>query len=729
MSARSLLLLLALSFLSPFHSLAHGQPAASRGGVVVDASGAPIADAVVSRIATGGEMTPVDRTTADGRFTLPAGLSGGERLRVERTPFVPVDLTIARASADTGGNGDLRIVMALATTPETVTVAAPLVDATTVDSFGNTTTVVTASQVRDLHALDLASALRRTPGVTISRFNPVGVFGGGDGGAVFVRGTGASRPGSELATSIDGVPFYMGIWGHPLLGLLPVSGIDRIVVHKGPQPQAVPDAFAAIDIETRRARTDGLAADARVSAGAFSTLAEQVGLTVRHGRWDVAASQGLARSDGHRPDADGRMFNAHVRAGARLADAWSAEVTALHVDSVATDPGELGRPETKTGRYETDGTLLAGTVRHVAGRLASTARVYGNRGNGDWFDQPAPDGDTLAAFSLLGVRWRGHVGAWSGGRISAGLDVDSTTGDVRFNRVAPDPQTTYDAERLTLTSPFVAVDHGLPLGEDWSLTPSAGIRVYEHSVFDAAIAPTAGLVARHGDALRLHVTYARGVNYPGQEVVALSYLIPPLGESWRTLEPERMHHVEGGASWAPTRATTIDASLFRDDVSERYVFGFPPAVAPPAFTNLGSFQITGAELTMRHAATDDWQIFGGLTLLDASLDTLPYTPARAFVAGVTGRHGPFRVTVDLQAQSGMYVLAASRTAGAANTRRVDGFTVVNVRPSWLIPNSGGRAELFAAIENLFDEGYAYRPGYPMPGVSAQVGVSVAWRGQ
>src|SRR5690606_28157003 len=130
MSARSLLLLLALSFLSPFHSLAHGQPAASRGGVVVDASGAPIADAVVSRIATGGEMTPVDRTTADGRFTLPAGLSGGERLRVERTPFVPVDLTIAQAGADTGGNGDLRIVMALATTPETVTVAAPLVDAT-----------------------------------------------------------------------------------------------------------------------------------------------------------------------------------------------------------------------------------------------------------------------------------------------------------------------------------------------------------------------------------------------------------------------------------------------------------------------------------------------------------------------------------------------------------------------------------------------------------------------
>jgi len=728
MSARTLLILLTVITLASLPSSVLAQAEPARSGVVVDASGEPIAGAIVSTVAAGGVATPVARTTADGRFALPAGVPAGARLRVERAPFATADLALAQAAGGTGGAGDLRIVLTLATAPEAVTVHAPLVDATTVDSFGNTTTVVTGAQVRDLHALDLASALRRTPGVTISRFTPVGVFGGGDGGAVFVRGAGASRPGSELATSIDGVPFYMGIWNHPLLGLLPVSGVDQIVVHKGPQ-QAVPDAFAAVNIETRRARTEGIAADALFSGGAFSTVAEQVGLTARHGRWDVAAAQGFARSDGHRPDADGRMFNAHVRAGARLGSAWGAELSALHVDSVGTDPGEVGRPETKTGRYETDGTLLAGTVRHAAGRFTQTVRVYGNRGHGDWYDQPAPDGDTLAGFALVGARWRGHVGAWAGGRITAGLDVDSTTGDVRFNRVAPDPQTTYEAGRLTLTSPFVAVDHGLALGGQWSLTPSAGIRVYEHSVFDGAVAPSAGLVARRGDALRLHATYTRGVNYPGQEVVVLSHLIPPLGESWRSLEPERMHHVEGGVSWAPTRATTIDASVFRDEVSERYVFGFPPAVVPPAFTNLGSFEITGAELAIRHAASDDWHVFGGLTLLDASLETLPYAPARAFAAGVTGRHGPFRVTLDVQAQSGMYVLAASRTAGAANMQRVDGFTVVNARPSWVVPGTDGRAEIFAAIENLFDESYAYRPGYPMPGASAQVGVSVAWRGR
>ena len=48
-----------------------------------------------------------------------------------------------------------------------------------------------------------------------------GSEGGGDeGGAVYVRGLGASRPGSEIKTYVDGIPFYMGVWNHALLDLL-----------------------------------------------------------------------------------------------------------------------------------------------------------------------------------------------------------------------------------------------------------------------------------------------------------------------------------------------------------------------------------------------------------------------------------------------------------------------------------------------------------------------------
>jgi iron complex outermembrane receptor protein len=220
------------------------------------------------------------------------------------------------------------------------------------------------------------------------------------------------------------------------------------------------------------------------------------------------------------------------------------------------------------------------------------------------------------------------------------------------------------------------------------------------------------------------MNYARGVNYPGQEVVALSNLIAPLGETWRSLRPERMDHVETGITVTPRPATTIDAAIFDDRLTSRYVFGFPPVVARPAFVNLGGYRVRGAELSLRQSFASTWQAFGGLTLLDSSLDTLPYAPARALVVGVTSAHGPFSLSIDAQAQSSMFVLAASRTAGAANTQRVAGFAVVNVRPAWRLPWLEGRATVFAAIENLFDTAYAYRPGYPMPGTSLQVGISI-----
>jgi iron complex outermembrane receptor protein len=36
-------------------------------------------------------------------------------------------------------------------------------------------------------------------------------------------------------------------------------------------------------------------------------------------------------------------------------------------------------------------------------------------------------------------------------------------------------------------------------------------------------------------------------------------------------------------------------------------------------------------------------------------------------------------------------------------------------------------DVFVAVENLLDASYAYRPGYPMPGTSVQVGVVVTMR--
>ena len=621
--------------------------------------------------------------------------------------------------------------MAQAQTPATlqrVEITAPaLIEGTRLDPFGAAGTVVGAEQIEDLNALDLASALRRTPGVTVTRWNPVGAFGGIDGGGVFVRGIGASRPGGELKTYIDGTPFYMGVWNHPLLDLLPVNAMRSVTVLKSPQPQVAGNQFAAVLLEGQRPTGDGLALSGRATVGQFSTATAQAEALWRQGPLDLTLAGGAASSDGARPNADGRLGNIYARAALRLSEAWSVGAMLLHLDNRASDPGAVGTAAPAVApRYITKGTLSSVFAQHQHGDSRGELRLYANRGDGDWLNQPAPDGDTLTSFALSGLKWRETLSPWAGATLVGGVDVDQIRGEVQFNRVAPAPAGRFDGPRLRITSPHLALAQQVAMGGGWSATPSLGVRHYSHSEFASETAPHAGLVFEREE-LAVYARVARGINYPGLETAALSQLIPALGQSWRGLKAERMDHAELGARWSPARGSQVDLSVFRNRVANRYVFGFPPNVPPPPqFINLGSYTVHGVELSWQQALGKHWAVTAGLVRQDPSVDTLPYTPRRSATVGLNGRIGPWRVAVDAQAQSSTAVFGLSRTAGASNLQRVAGFAVANGRLGYALPALGRDGEVFMAVENLFDRDYAFRPGYPMPGRWAQVGVSASF---
>ena len=599
--------------------------------------------------------------------------------------------------------------------------ATPIIDQQRSDAFGSLSTEVGEAQVRDLNALDLSSALRRTPGVTVSRFNPVGAFGGDEGGAVHVRGLGASRPGSEVKTYVDGIPFYMGVWNHALLDLLPVGGMERITVHKGPQPQRFGNTFAAIDLTPRRVRQDGLSANLRLAGGSFGTLVEQADVSLRQGDAELLVVQGHARSDGHRAQADGRLDNALVSGTLRLNQNWTVGLLALGADNLVSDPGVEGDPASRTGSFGTRGTLAAVSLAHAHGPWQGRLQVYANRGSSHWANPTAAT--VHSTFALSGLRWREALQPWDGGELVAGLDIDHLQGSVAFNGF-----TAFSGVSLRLASPHVALAHTLAVAPGWTLTPSAGLRLYRHNVYGNSSAPHAGLVLARGEALALRLNAARGLNHPGLDAALLNAIVPPLGgapDSWRTLQPEQMDHVELGVRWAPARGTALDVALFHDRLQHRYVFAFPPAVALPSFTNLGRYRVQGAEATWQQQWGASWRSFAGLTLLDSSLADLPYAPKRALAAGLTWQQGAWRLSGDAQAQSRMAVLNRARADGAPNPAQVAGFAVVNLRAALALPVLGPRGEVFLAIENLFDRRYAYRPGYPMPGRSGQLGVNLS----
>lgn len=613
------------------------------------------------------------------------------------------------------------LAQATAPTERVEVIAPPLVEAQRVDAFGSLSTEVGATQVRDLQALDLSAALRRTPGVNVSRFNPVGSFGGDEGGAVYVRGLGASRPGSEVKTFVDGLPFYMGVWNHALLDLLPVHGMERIRVLKGPQPQVLGNTFAAIDMQPLQAKEAGVRGNLRLMGGSFGTLVEQADFSGRWGDVDLSVAQSHAESDGHREAAQGRLDNGLLRAAWRLSPEWSVGALLLSADNKVSDPGEEGLPASRTGQFSTRGTLSSLSVSHQHGTWRGRVQVYDNHGVGTWDNPQAAV--TRSTFALRGWRWQETAQPWAGAELQAGWDVDHLDGSVAFNGFPA-----FEGVSMRLSAPHLALAQRWALSADWQIQPSVGVRLYDHSVYGRSTAPHAGLVLEQGQAWSWRINTSRGLSHPGLDAPLLNALVPPLAASptgWRSLNPERMNHLEAGMQWRPQAGQTLDVALFKDTVSDRYVFAFPPAVALPSWTNLGRYEMRGAELSWQGRWSPQWSSHVNVTLLDPSRTDLPYAPERSLGLGLTWQAGPWRVSADGQAQSAMNTLSQARADGSSNAGRVGGFAVFSGRAAYAVPALGPRGEVFLGLENLGDKRYAYRPNYPMAGRAVQVGLNLS----
>jgi len=605
-------------------------------------------------------------------------------------------------------------------------VARPIIEDNHLDTFSDLSAVTGEEQIRDQNAVDLASALRRTPGVQITRFNPVGSFGGNEGGGVFIRGMGHSRPGSEIKTYVDDIPFYMGVWGHPLLDLLPINGMQSITTYKSPQPYINGNNFASINLTSKRAKEEGIHGHGRLSGGYYGTLIEQADIVGKQGDLDFMLAQGYAKSDGHRDNADGELKNVMGRLGYQLNEHWAVGAHFLYTNNQASDPGDqrLAKPDVAP-QYNTEAGMVSINLSHQHGDWHGDLKLYTNTGEGNWYNYKNDNNlltDTLSSFDMHGLRWKETFAPWHGAEMVAGVDSDWTSGSVRDTHL---PQTV-ETPTFRITSPFLALSQTFQLNKDWALVPSAGVRYYDHSEFESASSPHAGL-SLVSERVTLFANFSRGINYPGLEAPTLTAYLPAFfGDSWKKLGHEEVQHAEIGVKLTPFDATQLDLSVFNDRVKNRYIFQFADSSGfNPTFLNLGEYTMRGFEGMLTQGLGEDWSVFAGLTLLNPSIDNLPYAPARAVTAGINGQIEKLRLAFDAQYQSEIYSLNRGRGPGA-NTQTVSSLVVFNARASYPIPQLGKDGEVFIAAENLLDRDYRYRPGYPMPGRWGQIGISASF---
>ena len=615
-------------------------------------------------------------------------------------------------------------------------VALPVTDGVGVDRYGHEITIVTDEQIEDLNAQDLPSALRRTPGVVISRHNPIGSFGGGDGGAIFIRGQGAERPGASIQTLVDGAPRYVGVWTHPLMDTLSIDGIERLDIHKGAEPLRFGNmSFGAVNMIPKRQREEGFSGKVSVAGGSYATLIETAETGGKTGSFDYYLTQSFRRSNGHRSDADGEIQDYKARLGYQFGESWYASLLVDTTNNWADDPGPEGNPLLRDGRFATLDCLALAKLEHEHQYGRGSLRAYWNGGDIDWTGQynPNPAGeriDTLTDYDNFGARMRESLNLWRGGEIQLGADFDWYGGKAHTRGGNPPAPGEFDRKTYRLFSPLFGVSQRLDLGRGWSVIPSAGFRFYGHSEYGDEWAPQVGLVLTR-NASTFHAAYSRGVNYPGVYIEALNALSPFVNDPGE-LKPETVNHFEVGFVQEFGPRTQASLTLFLDDGENRLFLFEQPFVPPPFpdfrlyYENVADFQTRGIEATLTTRPLPNLSFFVGATFLDAKPDDLPYTPDFQASAGVNFRFlERFTLSVD-----GLYVdhyeQANPRTGDPPQS--VGDFFLMNARLAYDLPLHGDRveAELFVAGENLTDTNYEYKRDYPMPGINGMLGASVSF---
>ena len=620
--------------------------------------------------------------------------------------------------------------------PTVEVTARPDIAEVDIDKFSSVSAVVTEETIRDLHSVDLASALRNTPGTQISRYNPVGSFGGDQGGAIFIRGMGLSRPGSEIKTYIDNVPMYMPVWNHALLDLLPVNGMSDITIYKSPQPQINGNNFASINLNTKTATKAGVTGNARISYGMFNTVIEQADLVGRINDIDFSLAQGFSSSNGHRANASGQLANVMGSLAYKIDSNWLVGISGMAINNTAKDPGNNTQPALPiAASYDSAAQMATAYLKHSYESVEGEIRVYTNSGKGNLNNdvQPFGWGTSQNSFQMSGVRWKENINPWKGGNIVMGLDYDQSTGTVAttpltnpFSQTLSNTTTRTSLPTFIMTSPYIGFNQSISLSDKWSLIPSVGFRNYQSNQYASKNAPYGGL-SLVSDSVTLFANASKGINYPGLEGPALAAGTGlNLGQSWKNLEAEEMNHIEIGGKFLPDSKSRIDLSLFQDAITNRYVSSLNWMGGNGYWYNFGGYTIRGSELSAQREIIPNLTLFGGWTYLsNNSTVNLPYVPKNSFNLAVTGYVNKFRISIDGQYQSTFFALNSNRD-GTANTQQIDGFVVANARVSYPIPQLGKKGEIFLVVENIFNQKYGYRQGYPMPGTWGSLGLQASF---
>jgi vitamin B12 transporter len=560
-------------------------------------------------------------------------------------------------------------------------------------------TVITRAQIESRQARSIEDLLLGVEGLAIGNSG-----GSGRLTSFFVRGTDSDH----LLVLVDGIKVGSATAGTVALQNLPLEQVERIEFVRGPRSSLYGSEAVGGVLQLFTRRGGGpLNANFSLSGGSYGTLQGAASL---QGGGDHAwfSLQGSAQS------IDG--FDACTGSSTLFAGCFTEEPDddAYKYNSVAVRGGY------HFGTASQPGTQLEGSFWRAASKVDYDGS-YTNRSEitqqvaGLTLTQPFKSGGKVTV--RAGRAWdisddfldSAFMGNFETRRDTAGVQVDLPIARAQLLTLGVDYQddnvsgsTPYDVTSRSDTGLFA--QYTATTGS-WRLEASArgddNEQFGQHFTGSAAVgyqvSPSWGLVAQYGTAFRA----------PTFNELYYPFFGNP------ALDPEKSRSAEiaaKGQAMGQSSALHWRVSLFDTEIDD--LIGFDSAFAP---ANIDKARIVGTELGGT-LVVDAWTVDTGLTFLDPESRSAGFTQGNQLP-----RRPRFTGHLDVERRIQKWTLGArlagegSRYDDSANTRQLDGFTLLGLRAEYRI---GTTWRVQARVENLFDTQYETVAFYNQPGRAA-----------
>jgi vitamin B12 transporter len=586
--------------------------------------------------------------------------------------------------------------------------------------LGRSATVIDGDDIEARGVRFLGDALREVPGLAVSRQ-------GGFGGLTAVRVRGAEA--NHVLVLVDGIEIASADTGEVDLSALLALDVERVEVLRGPQSGLYgSNALAGvINIITRRGGA-GAPAWAAVEAGSFETLEVRagggIGDDARHLSGAIAhrESEGFNISpSGDERDGD-RNTSLHLRGGATLSPLFQLDGTARYVVR-ETDTDDFDFSGGPNQGLSIDAAGFSDTTDWSLGGLAELASFRGAlvttltaartetelQGGGSFGDFGTETSRTkFAAKSTLTLDAGGAAGSSHAVTLFADHERETFLNTVPF-----DPSQAPEQERSLVG---VGVEYRVELGDRLSL--SAVARQDNNDDFaDAETFSVAGAFLARETGTRLHASVGSGVTNPtffeqfGFEpgsFVGNPDLAPETALGWDAGVEQTLL---GGA--AILEVTYFDATLEDEIVN----------VFPSVENDAGESRRRGVETSLRARLGEAWDVSAVYTYTDAeNPDGTPEVRrpehSGSFDVSRAVASGRARISAGV-VYNGEMVDDDFRGGFTAVKSPVESYTLARLAGSYRLND---RVELFARVENAFDQDYEEVIGYETPERGIYVGV-------